>query len=372
MDQPSDLEQVFELNTANAPITGGAYSAPGVDALRPAPGQVSRPLLSSDTADPGSVERQFYQDSKKALQPGEAGSLLSIEKTFFNSDLMNQPIGLDELPSIESVFAQSGSVGLGKSGGILADSADGSSLKGSNPNKPANIGNPRVGEDTTLGTILGGGTPADAEEVLRKQILEAIRTEPTTRLDQSVAIPELYQQVNPAAKLGFPIMQTRPQFPQDFVRGRLALPPSLTIKEGAAILARTDAYSHVDSLDSLKGIYADLYKGKPPRTPEALLETKKLAPDALAVQYSLAGEGVTLPSMQEMYPDAYSAVRSTHNLAPPGSHIDAPSPYQMAPLMAGGVTEIMPDSFAGGAPGSSASKWPINTTGYAVDSNEGA
>ena len=53
-------------------------------------------------------------------------------------------------------------VAQNKVGGLLKEG--GASLAGPSAVLPSNIGNPRVGSQGVLGSIGGGGTPADAEE----------------------------------------------------------------------------------------------------------------------------------------------------------------------------------------------------------------
>lgn len=283
----------------------------------------------------------------------------------YPSDLLAQDLGADEVVPIAETFAKSGSTRPNQTGGILAGDAN-NVMAGSRTTPPENIGNPRVGAVQQLGVIPGGSTPAESEQALRKQILEAIRTEPSTRLDQTVAIPELYNQVNPVAKLAFPIMQTRPQFQEDFTRGRLSLPSSLTIDPSKAYQAQTDAYSHIGSLDHMKSVYASDYGGKPPAAPGAFSKNTPMKAGASA--------GKPLPSFADMYPGVFDATNPMNrgaapgrNPAPPNALVPDAEPDTMAPLMYGGKTETVPSSFSGGAPGSNATQWPVGGTGYAVD-----
>lgn len=372
-------DQTTELTPAQAGTSTtnffGTLPA-GVGANAPLPEKPQAPLLRTDTAfelgSSGAMEAQWRKGEE--FESANRGGVLTTSDQggvgAFNypNDLLSQKMDSDETPPIADTFAQSGSTRPGQRGGIL--SGDGNNvMTGSATRPPENIGNPRVGVVRELGVIPGGSSPAESEEVLRKQILEAIRTEPATRLDQTVAIPELYQQVNPVAKLGFPVMQTRPQYQEDFVRGRLSLPPSLTIDPSKAYTADKDAYSHIGSLDHMKSVYANDLGGNPPPPPGAFSKNAKKS----AMNAGGTG-GDPLPSFADMYPGVYDATDPRNrgpapgrNPAAPNSLVPPPKAGEMPPLMFGGQVESVPDTFSGGAPGSRAGQWPIGGTGYAVD-----
>ena len=385
MSDPSQAEgtpvgdQTTELKPAQAGTSTtnffGTLPA-GVGAAAPLPEKPQAPLLRTDTAfelgESGAMEAQWRKGEE--FESANRGGVLTTSDqggvgTFnYPSDLLSQKLDANETPPIADTFAQSGSTRPGQRGGILSGDAN-NVMTGNGTRPPENIGNPRVGVVQELGVIPGGSSPAESEEVLRKQILEAIRTEPATRLDQTVAIPELYQQVNPVAKLGFPVMQTRPQYQEDFVRGRLSLPPSLTIDPANAYKADQDAYSHIGSLDHMKSVYAGEFGGNPPPPPGAF--TKNAAKNAMNAG---GAGGAPLPSFADMFPGVYDATDARNrgpapgrNPGPPNSDVPAPKAGEMPPLMFGGTVESVPDTFSGGAPGSGASQWPIGGTGYAVD-----
>jgi hypothetical protein len=350
--QQSDFSITAADTTSIMP--GSAFGLTGYG-LRP-----EEPLLQGDRASPAAVAAEYSAADRKPLQSVDTKTVNALYSNR-TGDLLNQAFDNDEVPGVETIYATSGSVAQNKVGGLLKEG--GASLAGPSAALPSNIGNPRVGSQGVLGSIGGGGTPADAEESLRKQILEAIKTDPATRLDQGVAIPELYQQVNPVAKLGFPVMQTRPQFSEDFVRGRLQLPESLKIDQKEAIMAPQNAYSHVSTLNDLKTIYAGAYNSAPPAIPQTMF----------GVQTSKEGGGESrpLPGFTDMYPslDDPSASRgpaASRNPLAPNQYVPPPAAGTMPPLMVGGEDTTVPDSFANSAPGADASKWPINTTGYAI------
>jgi hypothetical protein len=228
----------------------GMAGAKGINRYEHASGP---PLLKGDRADPGEVAREFRAGDKQPLAPLDAAAVSQLFAGN-HSDLLNQQFDAAEAPSIQSVYANSGSAKQGTRGGLLEDGAGADALMGPPDTAPQDIGNPRIGQQYPLGSLRNTKSPADTEEVLRKQILESIRTDPAIRLGQSVAISELHQQVNPAAKMGFPVMQTRPKYAEDFVRGRLALPPALQIAPKAALAADRDAHAHVGTLNNLKDV----------------------------------------------------------------------------------------------------------------------
>lgn len=340
----------YEL--APAESDGSIFGTP--EALDPqAPFRASQapPLLTTDGIG------QSMDDLYKTFETENRGTVLTnsdqqgVSNFAYPSDLLQQKMAADEMPSLAVTYANAGSVAPGKKGGLMSGRTN-TVIAGNTRKPPEDVGNPRVGVKT-LGVIPDGESPAESEEALRKQIIESIRTEPTTRLDQSVAIPELYQQVNPVAKLGFPIMQTRPQFQEDFVRGRLSLPKQLTIDPSAAITAETDAYSHVASLDNLRAVYTQEYNGDVP-----------VAPSGIA---SANGKESLLPPFDSsFYPD-------TRNPTAPNSSVPDIGPEALAPLMYGGKVEPLPDSFGkGAAPGAEPADWPLSGNGYRVDGVRGS
>lgn len=300
------------------------------------------PLLRTDDGIGPSMD-----DMWKSFEDGNRGSVLTnsdqqgVSNFAYPNDLLQQKMAGDEVKSLAETYSSAGSIAPGKKGGLMSGRSN-TVVTGNSRKRPENIGNPRVGEQA-LGVIPDGASPAESEAALRKQITESIRTEPSTRLDQSVAIPELYQQVNPVAKLGFPIMQTRPQFQEDFVRGRLALPKDLTIDPSPAYTTSTDAYAHVGSLDQLRAVYGREFKGDVPTTPAAF-----------------AGKAPAAA------PPAFDATffRDTRNPKAPNSAVPEVAPDKLAPLMYGGKVAPLPDSFRkGSGPG----EWPLSGNGYRVD-----
>lgn len=373
----ADTEQPFPFQTEVQPApTDQAErltrrTLPGIGTDNPFNASQEPPLLRTDTMTENGMEAQWRR-GEEFFSANQGGVLTTSDQSGvgpFNypADLLSQRMDAAEVPPIAQVFATSGSTRPGATGGILSGDAN-NVMTGNRARPPENIGNPRIGEVRELGVIPRGSSPSESEEALRKQILEAIRTEPATRLDQSVAIPELYNQVNPVAKLGFPVLQTRPQFQEDFVRGRLSLPPTLTIDPSKAYKSERDAYSHIGSLDHMKAVYAGDLGGVPPAPPGGLAGTGASAMKAGG------GPGEALPSFADMYPGVYDATNPetrgaapARNPGPPNSQVPLPDPTKMAPLMVGGAVETVPDTFSAGAPMSGATQWPIGGTGYAVD-----
>jgi hypothetical protein len=313
------------------------------------------PLLKGDRASPAEVSAEFTAGDRKPLQPASDAAVNSVYESH-GSDLRNQKFGKADSVTWDAIFPQSGSAALGAKGGLLADGGI-ATLQGPTNSAALDIGNPRVGAPGALGTFAGGGRPTDdAEVALRAQILEAIKTDPATRLDQGVAIPALYQQVNPHAKLGFPDLGTRPQFPEDFARGRLELPKELRIDEQEAMLAPCAAYSHVGTLDELKDVYSRVYGGKPPDNPKTMATGSKAGMQAAGY----TAETQALPGFYDMYPELSDPGQATHNTA--GQQVAAPKAGEMPPLMAGDpAPSSQPDTEESGS-----GKWPINTPGYAI------
>ena len=322
------------------------------------------PLLEGDRADPAGVSSEFEAgENRRILSPVDDNAVDDIYQTQ-SSDLRNQQFGPSESLAWDSVFPRSGSAALGSNGGLLNDSGAGqlqqrTSLEGPLNHLPADIGNPRTGAPGPLGTM--GVGDADSEASLRAQILEAIKTDPATRLDQGVAIPALYQQVNPQAKLGFPELTTRPQFQEDFVRGRMGLPKSLRINEQDAMIAPHSAYSHVNTLDALKDVYSGVYGGNPPSIPTTMATGSKAGMHATMD----TPETKPLPGFYDMYPVLADPGHGSSNNTE--QHVTAPPAGAIPPLMAGDPPPVQQPGAGGHGQNEGSAQWPINTAGYAVD-----